>query len=86
MMPAIKKSYQETKDIQKENPTAQQAYVDYYWKHWDDSKKTEINKWYKVKTVMTADKLIVIPFLLEIAAVLATLFHPNHIVYLCSWG
>ncbi|NGZ14125.1 hypothetical protein HGG78_10310 [Vibrio aestuarianus] len=60
MMPAIKKSYQETKDIQKENPTAQQAYVDYYWKHWDDSKKAEINKWYKVKTVMTADKLIVI--------------------------
>ncbi|MDE1250986.1 hypothetical protein MCT08_15545 [Vibrio aestuarianus] len=60
MMPAIKKSYQETKDIQKENPTAQQAYVDYYWEHWDYSKKTEINKWYKVKTVMTAEKLIVI--------------------------
>ncbi|CAH8208860.1 hypothetical protein [Vibrio aestuarianus] len=59
MMPAIKKSYQETKDIQNENPTAQQAYVDYYWQHYD-SKKNEINKWYKVKTVMTADKLIVI--------------------------
>ncbi|MDD1828766.1 hypothetical protein LRP52_42095 [Photobacterium sp. ZSDE20] len=60
MMPAIKKSYQETKEIQKENPTAQQAYVDYYWQHWDYSKKNEINKWYKVKTVMTADKLVVI--------------------------
>lgn len=60
MMPAIKKSYQETKDIQKENPKALRAYVDYYWEHWDYSKKTEINKWYKVKTVMTADKLIVI--------------------------
>ncbi|RBM82186.1 hypothetical protein DLR70_08900 [Vibrio paracholerae] len=28
----------------------------------------------------------VIPFLLEAAAVLATLVHPNHIVCLCSWG
>ncbi|CAH8190754.1 hypothetical protein VAE151_630214 [Vibrio aestuarianus] len=27
-----------------------------------------------------------IPFLLEGAAVLATFAHPNHIVYLCSWG
>ncbi|RBM28266.1 hypothetical protein DLR60_16465 [Vibrio tarriae] len=27
-----------------------------------------------------------IPFLLEVAAVLATFVHPNHIVYLCSWG
>ncbi|HAD42387.1 MAG TPA: hypothetical protein DCF97_04590 [Plesiomonas shigelloides] len=27
-----------------------------------------------------------IPFLLEAAAVLATFVHPNHIVYLCSWG
>ncbi|PAS01562.1 hypothetical protein CGT73_08945 [Vibrio cholerae] len=27
-----------------------------------------------------------IPFLLEAAAVLATFAHPNHIVYLCSWG
>ncbi|EGS60251.1 hypothetical protein VC87395_001291 [Vibrio paracholerae 87395] len=27
-----------------------------------------------------------IPFLLEAAAVLATLVHPNHIVCLCSWG
>ncbi|EGR0261994.1 hypothetical protein [Vibrio cholerae] len=28
----------------------------------------------------------IIPFLLEVAAVLATFVHPNHIVYLCSWG
>ncbi|MEZ8011719.1 MULTISPECIES: hypothetical protein [Vibrio] len=70
MMPAIKKSYQETKDIQKENPKAQQAYVDYYWEHWDYSKKNEINKWYKVKTVMTADKLIVIEH--EVSADLQT--------------
>ncbi|PAR84780.1 hypothetical protein CGT85_02170 [Vibrio cholerae] len=28
----------------------------------------------------------VISFLLEAAAVLATFAHPNHIVYLCSWG
>ncbi|PAR20423.1 hypothetical protein CGT98_12845 [Vibrio metoecus] len=27
-----------------------------------------------------------IPFLLEAAGVLATFVHPNHIVYLCSWG
>ncbi|EGS73787.1 hypothetical protein VCBJG01_3282 [Vibrio cholerae BJG-01] len=27
-----------------------------------------------------------IPFLLEAAAVLAMFVHPNHIVYLCSWG
>jgi len=27
-----------------------------------------------------------IPFLLEVAAVLATFAHPNHIVCLCSWG
>ncbi|AAF93755.1 hypothetical protein Vch1786_I2899 [Vibrio cholerae O1 str. 2010EL-1786] len=27
-----------------------------------------------------------IPFLLEVAAVLATFAHPNHTVYLCSWG
>ncbi|CSB31947.1 Uncharacterised protein [Vibrio cholerae] len=27
-----------------------------------------------------------IPFLLEAAAVWATFVHPNHIVYLCSWG
>ncbi|KNA48501.1 hypothetical protein A5A_023598 [Vibrio cholerae MZO-2] len=27
-----------------------------------------------------------IPVLLEAAAVLATLVHPNHIVCLCSWG
>ncbi len=27
-----------------------------------------------------------IHFLLEAAAVLAAFFHPNHIVYLCSWG
>ncbi|MCD1196241.1 hypothetical protein B4950_00815 [Vibrio cholerae] len=27
-----------------------------------------------------------IPFLLEVAAVLATFVHPNHIVCLCSWG
>ncbi|POC44262.1 hypothetical protein D8T43_20395 [Vibrio vulnificus] len=26
------------------------------------------------------------PFLLEAAAVLAAFVHPNHIVYLCSWG
>ncbi|PVX15741.1 hypothetical protein DD565_18720 [Vibrio cholerae] len=26
------------------------------------------------------------PFLLEVAAVLATFVHPNHIVCLCSWG
>ncbi|RBM69357.1 hypothetical protein DLR72_06465 [Vibrio paracholerae] len=26
------------------------------------------------------------PFLLEVAAVLATLVHPNHIACLCSWG
>ncbi|MEZ8464097.1 hypothetical protein CWN85_04560 [Vibrio splendidus] len=70
MMPAIKKSYQETKEIQKENPTAQQAYVDYYWQHWDYSKKNEINKWYKVKTVMTANKLIVIEH--EVSADLQT--------------
>ncbi|CAH8219187.1 hypothetical protein VAEU17_4280070 [Vibrio aestuarianus] len=25
-------------------------------------------------------------FLFEVAAVLATFAHPNHIVYLCSWG
>ncbi len=30
--------------------------------------------------------LIDIPFLLEAAAVLAAFVHPNHIVYLCSWG
>ncbi|PAS31198.1 hypothetical protein CGT71_06335 [Vibrio cholerae] len=29
---------------------------------------------------------MIIPFLLEAAAVLATFVHPNHIVYLCSWG
>ncbi|PAS26642.1 hypothetical protein CGT78_08505 [Vibrio cholerae] len=29
---------------------------------------------------------IAIPFLLEAAAVLAALTHPNHIVDLCSWG
>ncbi|EJL6626742.1 hypothetical protein [Vibrio cholerae] len=28
----------------------------------------------------------IIPFLLEVVAVLATFVHPNHIVYLCSWG
>ncbi|PVU66963.1 hypothetical protein C9E85_04770 [Plesiomonas shigelloides] len=27
-----------------------------------------------------------IPFLLEVAAVLAAFVHPNHIVCLCSWG
>ncbi|MVB35757.1 hypothetical protein D6V22_00780 [Vibrio cholerae] len=27
-----------------------------------------------------------IPFLLEVAAVLATFVHPNHIVCLCLWG
>ncbi|TRN24267.1 hypothetical protein DM784_08000 [Vibrio furnissii] len=27
-----------------------------------------------------------IPFLLEVAAVLAAFIHPNHIAYLCSWG
>ncbi|EGR1131442.1 RNA polymerase subunit sigma-70 [Vibrio cholerae] len=27
-----------------------------------------------------------IPLLLEAAAVLATFVHPNHIMYLCSWG
>ncbi|HAD42894.1 MAG TPA: hypothetical protein DCF97_07185 [Plesiomonas shigelloides] len=27
-----------------------------------------------------------IPFLLEVAAVLAMFVHPNHIVCLCSWG
>ncbi|CAH8223515.1 hypothetical protein VAE122_2980353 [Vibrio aestuarianus] len=27
-----------------------------------------------------------IPFLLAAAVVLATFAHPNHIVYLCSWG
>ncbi|MFA0077052.1 hypothetical protein AB4427_02705 [Vibrio artabrorum] len=70
LMPAIKKSYQETKDIQQENPKAQQAYVDYYWAHWDNIKKNEINKWYKVKTVMTADKLIVIEH--EVSADLQT--------------
>ena len=26
------------------------------------------------------------PFPLEVAAVLAAFIHPNHIVYLCSWG
>ncbi|MGT8838535.1 hypothetical protein DSL61_08475 [Vibrio cholerae] len=26
------------------------------------------------------------PFLLEVAAVLATFVYPNHIVCLCSWG
>ncbi|ORP95939.1 hypothetical protein B8U03_14800 [Vibrio cholerae] len=30
--------------------------------------------------------MLFIPFLLEAAAVLATLVHPNHIVCLCSWG
>ncbi|MCD1217962.1 hypothetical protein D3A86_04700 [Vibrio cholerae] len=30
--------------------------------------------------------LWIIPFLLEAAVVLATFVHPNHIVYLCSWG
>ncbi|RAL28221.1 hypothetical protein DOE54_12740 [Vibrio cholerae] len=29
---------------------------------------------------------MLIPFLIEVAAVLATFIHPNHIVYLCSWG
>ncbi|MCD1220156.1 hypothetical protein DD565_16805 [Vibrio cholerae] len=29
---------------------------------------------------------VAIPFLLEAAGVLATFAHPNHIVYLCSWG
>ncbi|MBO1383423.1 hypothetical protein BVJ64_13080 [Vibrio cholerae] len=29
---------------------------------------------------------MLIPFLLEVAAVLATFIPPNHIVYLCSWG
>ncbi|MVC39275.1 hypothetical protein B7943_06400 [Vibrio cholerae] len=29
---------------------------------------------------------IYIPFLLETAVVLATFIHPNHTVYLCSWG
>ncbi|AET26715.1 conserved hypothetical protein [Vibrio cholerae O1 str. 2010EL-1786] len=28
----------------------------------------------------------VIPFLVKVAAVLATFVHPNHIVRLCSWG
>ncbi|AUW38547.1 hypothetical protein AL544_017605 [Vibrio mimicus] len=28
----------------------------------------------------------VIPFLLQVAAVLAAFVHPNHIVCLCSWG
>ncbi|MDQ2188553.1 hypothetical protein FKQ60_01415 [Vibrio sp. A11] len=27
-----------------------------------------------------------IPFLLEAAGVLATFVHPNHRIYLCSWG
>ncbi len=27
-----------------------------------------------------------IPFLREAAAVFHTFVHPNHIVYLCSWG
>ncbi|ORP93739.1 hypothetical protein B7981_09615 [Vibrio cholerae] len=30
--------------------------------------------------------ILFIPFLLEAAAVLATLVHPSHIVCLCSWG
>ncbi|CSB89487.1 Uncharacterised protein [Vibrio cholerae] len=30
--------------------------------------------------------MMVIPFLLEAAGVLATFVHPNHIASLCSWG
>ncbi|WP_425667198.1 hypothetical protein ACPUEJ_21860 [Vibrio tubiashii] len=58
MMPAIKKSYSETKSIQAVNAGAQQAYVDYYWKYWDDVKKQQVDKWYKVITVMTDTKLV----------------------------
>ncbi|TQQ35760.1 hypothetical protein FLL70_14215 [Vibrio cholerae] len=32
------------------------------------------------------DSTVFIPFLLEAAGGLATFVHPNHIVYLCSWG
>ncbi|MBO1393347.1 hypothetical protein BVJ62_13830 [Vibrio cholerae] len=31
-------------------------------------------------------RFLLSPFLLEAKAVLATFVHPNHIVYLCSWG
>ncbi|WKY59747.1 hypothetical protein Q5H80_19445 [Vibrio sp. SNU_ST1] len=58
MMPAIKKSYQETKVIQKANPNAYYAYVDYFWKYWDESTKTAIDKWYKVESVSTDSKLV----------------------------
>ncbi|OAJ95192.1 hypothetical protein [Vibrio bivalvicida] len=58
MMPAIKKSYSDTKSIQAVNAGAHQAYVDYYWKYWDDVKKQQVDKWYKVITVMTDTKLV----------------------------
>ncbi|MEX0336919.1 hypothetical protein [Vibrio tubiashii] len=57
MMPAIRKSYLETKALQQANPNAQQAYVDYYWQYWDKDKNQKVDKWFKVKMVMTDSKL-----------------------------
>ncbi|MCG9682025.1 hypothetical protein L1D31_05530 [Vibrio sp. Isolate23] len=58
MMPAIRKSYSDTKALQQVNPGAHQAYVDYYWKYWDKDTQQKIDKWYKVKTVLTDTKLV----------------------------
>lgn len=57
LMPAIKRSYEETKQLQLAYPTAQRAYVDYYWEYWDYTAKQTVDKWYRKETVLYANKL-----------------------------
>ena len=44
-----------------------------------------LKRWY-LKPLLVTLRLCDIPFALENTALLAALTHPNHIVYLCSWG
>lgn len=60
LMPALKKSYEETKIIQQENPDAQLAYVDYYWDFWDDITNQPVDKWYRTETIFKDNKEVTI--------------------------
>ncbi|PMJ98741.1 hypothetical protein, partial [Vibrio sp. 10N.261.55.A7] len=57
MMPAIKKSYQETKVLERTYPNAQRAYVEYYWQYWDEKTMQSTDKWIKRETVIKSDSL-----------------------------
>lgn len=60
MMPALKKSYEETKIIQQKNPDAQLAYVDYYWDFWDYRTNQPVDKWYRTEAIIKANKVVTI--------------------------